>query len=131
MHCSRDMLVVHSVPEIARNYHLICAIAFGFQARLPGGQLVQRLRNDGQISPRLDVVEAKQDLPSLDLLAVADTQFTHHAASRVLHALDVAINHHLARGNDGARELRGDGPPADADHEKRGYGSDQTDMKRQ
>ena len=98
---------------------------------MPGSELVQRLRNDGQARPRLNVVEAKQDLPSLDLLAVADTQLTHHAASRVLHPLHVAINHDLARRDHRARELRGDGPPPDANHQKRGYGSDQTDMKRQ
>ena len=52
--------------------------------------------------------------PILDPVAVAHADLADDAAGRVLHLLDVALDHHLADGDDGSAEGGGRRPDAEA-----------------
>ena len=98
-HDVADVGIVGAIGEHRRKLDLVEAALLGLQPRRARPQSVQRLDDDGEA--RLDdgLVEPHHDIAGLDDVAVAHAHFADHAAGRVLHLLDVGIDHHRARRN--------------------------------
>ena len=65
------------------------AISFGREPRFAGVELGQSLCNNRQIGARYRVIKAHQKIAGLNPIAVANQQFSDHAAGRVLDLFDV------------------------------------------
>ena len=80
------------------------------EARLARAQFVQALGDDREVGARHRVVEPHHDVAGLDAVAVAHAHFADDAAGRVLHLLDVGIDHDRARRDQRAGQLGGRRP---------------------
>ncbi len=103
--------------ELVRESDLGGAVALGHEAGLPRIHLVERLGDDGEAGAGLRLVEPYDDVALLDTVAVLDVEGADHAARRVLHFLDVAVDHELARRDDRARDLAERAPAEDDEHQ--------------
>ena len=92
---------------------LVEAALFGLQPRRARPQSVQRLDDDGEARLDHGLVETHHDIAGLDDIAVAHPDLADHAAGRVLHLLDVGIDHHRTRRDQRARNLHRRGPAAE------------------
>src|SRR5262249_62181796 len=63
-------------------------------------------------------VEPHPQTPRLDLIAVAHPDLANDAARRVLHLLDVAVDHHRASGEDGTGEVGSGCPTSQPEHQQ-------------
>ena len=117
IHDAGNIGIVGLRQQIRRKLDAVGTVALAFQPRLARGKLGQALGDDGEIGAGHGVVEAHQDLPRLDAVAVVHQQFADDAAGRVLHLLDVGIDDDLARRDDRAGQLHRSRPAADADGE--------------
>ena len=90
------------------------AVALGLQPRLARFQLIEALGDHGKVGFRHGVIELHQHLAGFDVVAVLDIELAHHATGRVLHLLDVRVDHDGARRDERAGDLRGRRPAADA-----------------
>src|SRR5262249_15478958 len=118
VHRLRHVGVVHALEQARREVDGVGAVALRLLARLAGGALVARLDHDPEIGPGLGVVEGPEDIAGLDVIAVAHTQLADDAAGRVLHLLDVGIDHELPGRDHRAGELGGRRPAAEPDHQQ-------------
>ena len=93
---------------------LLGPVALGDEAGAPRGHLVEPLEHDREVRARDGVVEPQDDVSRAHALAVAHEQFADDPAGRMLDLLHVGIDHDRCRRDDGAGQLGGRGPAADA-----------------
>ena len=96
-----------------RKLDLVEAALLGLQPRRARPQSVQRLGDDGEVGLDHGLVEPHHDVAGLDDVAVAHAHLADHAAGRVLHLLDVGIDHDRARRDQRAGDLHRRGPAAE------------------
>jgi hypothetical protein len=118
-HQSGDVRIAFARVEIFRKRDGFEIVAFGFLAGLAGGEFVELLGDDGEVSAGLGVVEPHQHLP-VRTRTVLDQHLADHAAGRMLDLLDVAVDHQDALGDQGTRQVGGERPTADQRHQQRG-----------
>ena len=94
--------------------HLRGGVTLSLVARLPRGEFIKRLGDNGKIGARLCVVEANQDIAGLDPIAVAHTHFADHPASGMLNLLDVGLHHQDTASHHGPTDLHRGRPAPDA-----------------
>jgi hypothetical protein len=105
--------IVGAIGQHRRKLDSVEAALLGLQPRRARPQAVQRLDDDGQTRLDHGLVEANDNIAGLDNIAVAHPDLADHAAGRVLHLLDVGIDHHRPRRDQRARDLCRRGPAAE------------------
>ena len=108
-----DIGIVGAVEQLRREHDLVGAALLGLQPRRARPQSVERLGDDGEAGLGHGLVEPHHDIAGLDEIAVAHPHLADHAAGRVLHLLDVGIDHDRARRDQRAGDLRRRGPAAE------------------
>src|SRR6266705_3521146 len=115
----RNGLLRGALEQILREGEAVGAIALRAQAALAGGQLVELRAHHAERRARHRIVEPHHNVAFLDDAAFAHQDIADDAAVRMLHLLDVRFDDDRARRDDGAGELAGGGPAADAEHQQR------------
>ena len=113
-HRRRHFGVVGVARQLCRERDHRGAVAFGRKAGLAGEQLVEALGDDRQVGAGDRVVEPHDHVAGPDAVAVVHLELADHAAGGMLHFLDVGIDDDRALRDDGALDLRGRRPAADA-----------------
>ncbi len=106
--------IASAVKQHRRELDAVASALLGLDTRLPRPQAVERLVDDGEVGAHHGLVEPHHDIACLDQVAVAHAHFADHPAGRVLHLLDVGIDHHLPRRDQRPRDRHGGAPAADA-----------------
>src|SRR6202035_3719851 len=123
-----DVRIVDVAGKLARHRHDVGAVAFGAEASLARIELVEAFGDDGEIGARHGLVEPDQNIAGLDPIAVVHAHLADHAAGRMLHLLDVGIDDDGALRDQGARDLRGRSPAAQAERQHRHQHAADDDM---
>ena len=99
------------------------------EPRLSRVKPVQTLGDDGKAGAGHRVVEPDQHVAGLHGVTVVDPELADDAAGRVLHLLDVGIDHDRALRDQRAGDLCGRGPAAEAagEHQHDGKADDEMD----
>src|SRR6185312_1387559 len=118
--CQRllDVGIIGLVGELFRYRHAVAAVALGAETRLAGVELGEAFGDDRQIGPRHRLIEAHQDIASLDAVAVARAHFADDAAGRVLHLFYVGIHDQRALRDQRAGNFRRRRPTAQTDRKE-------------
>src|SRR3954470_17613622 len=119
------------VPEQARNLRLSPArgqlggeahplppVLFGLETGLPGRELVHALCDHGEVGACDGLVQAHQDVPGPDRVAIPHPQLADHTAGRVLDLLHVRVHDERAGRNHRTSQFRGGGPAPETEHEQ-------------
>ena len=109
-----DVGIVGAIGQHRRKPDLVEAALLRLQPRRARPQSVQRLDDDGKARLDHGLVEPHHDVAGLDDIAVAHPDLADHAAGRVLHLLDVGIDHHRPRRDQRTRNLYRRGPAAES-----------------
>lgn len=80
-------------------HDLVGSIALGLETSLSREQLIDAVGDDRRIGERLGLVEADQNVPCIDPVALPHAQLSDDAASGVLDLLDAQIHHDHALGD--------------------------------
>jgi len=111
------------LDQLFRKAHPLASILLRFEASLARDELIHVLDDHCQIGARDRLVEAQQEIARLHFGAVADPQLANDTTRRVLHLLNVVVDDEEARSDDGAGQLRGNGPSAHPEGEEAGHGT--------
>ncbi len=109
-----DIGILRAGEKLGGKGNLLGPVTLGDEAGAPRGHFVEPLEHDREVRARDGVVEAQHDVSRADALTVAHEQFADDAAGRMLDLLHVGIDHDRCRRDDGAGQLGGRGPAADA-----------------
>ena len=93
---ARDFGIAPAAQQFVGKRDRVGAVALGFEPRLARRHVVETLGDDGEIGARDRLVEPHHDVARLDAVAVAHAHLADHAAGRVLHFLDVGVDHDRA-----------------------------------
>ena len=107
-----DVGIVGAIGQHRRKLDLVETALLGLQPCGARPQSVQRLDDDRKARLDHGLVEPHHDIAGLDDIAVAHAHFADHAAGRMLHLLDVGIDHHRARRDQRARNRHRRSPAA-------------------
>src|SRR6185312_11324555 len=113
-----DIGIAGTPGEFRRKIDLVQPTLFGFQPRRARQRGVEIPGDDRQIRFGDGVIKPHQDLARLDLVAVMRKQLPDDAAGRILHLLDVGLDHDLSPRDQRAGDLGGRGPAPESAGDK-------------
>jgi hypothetical protein len=123
-----DFGIGSSAKQFVGKYYGLGAVTLCFKPCPTRGELIDRIGDDLQIGSHLRTVESNEDVTGFCPCAFLDMKLADDAAGRVLDLLRIRFNNQRARRNDGARELRCRGPPADPAEQYENRGNPAGDM---
>src|SRR3990172_3893096 len=111
-------IFLRPLEQARGNLHLAASVALGFEASFANRELDELLRDAAQVRSGDRLIEANQNIPGRDPVAIADPNLPDNTPAGMLDLLDARIHDQDAGSDDGARDVGCCGPAAHGDEQE-------------